>query len=78
MRRNQRNNGSSKKITNVKNNSPALSTNKANSWYSTNIDKLYFNGGLTENQLEKIIDSGISSGVINKNDVDKILSTFGL
>lgn len=68
----------SKKITNVKKWSPNLSTNKANSWYSTNIDKPYFNGGLTEAQLEKIIDSGLSSGVINNKDVDKILSTFGL
>ena len=70
--------GSDKKITNVKKWSPVLSTNKANDWYYTNIDKPYFNGGLTESQLEKIIDSGLSSGVINNKDVDKILGTFGL
>jgi len=68
----------SQKITNVKKWSPNLSTNNANNWYSTNIDKPYFNGGLTEAQLEKIIDSGLASGVINNSDVDKILSTFGL
>lgn len=69
---------SSSKIKNVKNWSPNLSSKNANSWYATNIDKPYFNGGLTESQLEKIIDSGLSSGVINNSDVDKILSTFGL
>lgn len=69
---------SSSKIKNVKNWSPTLSSKNADSWYSTNIDKPYFNGGLTESQLEKIIDSGLSSGVINNSDVDKILSTFGL
>lgn len=69
---------SSNKIKNIKNWSPTLSTKKANDWYSTNIDKPYFNGGLTESQLENIIDSGLSSGVINNKDVDKILSTFGL
>lgn len=68
----------SAKIKNVKNWSPNLSNKNANSWYATNIDKPYFNGGLTESQLEKIIDSGLSSGVINNKDVDKILSTFGL
>ena len=72
------NSSSSNKIKNVKNWSPTLSTKKANDWYSTNIDKPYFNGGLTESQLENIIDSGLSSGVINNKDVDKILSTFGL
>lgn len=70
--------GSETKLTNVKKSSPSLSSKNANSWYSTNIDKPYFNGGLTESQLEKIIDSGLSSGVINNKDVDKILSTFGL
>ena len=71
-------NDDSPKIKNVKKWSPTLSSKNADSWYSTNIDKPYFNGGLTEAQLEKIIDSGLSSGVINNSDVDKILSTFGL
>lgn len=69
---------SSNKIKNVKNWSPTLSTKKANDWYSTNIDKPYFNGGLTEKQLESALSSALSNKTINESDVDKILSTFGL
>ena len=72
------NSGSDAKLTNVKKSSPNLSSKNANNWYANNIDKLYFGGGLTESKLESIIDSGLSSGVINNKDVDKILSTFGL
>lgn len=70
--------GSSNKIKNIKNWSPTLSTKKANDWYSTNIDKPYFNGGLTEKQLESALSSALSNKTINESDVDKILSTFGL
>lgn len=72
------NNGSGKKLTNVKKMSPVLSSKSANSWYSTNIDKVYFNSGLTESQLESILRKGLDSGAITESDVDKILSTFGL
>ena len=72
-------NGSSdKKVTNIKKYSPTLSSKKANDWYYTNIDKPYFNGGLTEAQLDNAIASGLSNGLINNNDVDKILKTFGM
>ena len=72
-------NGSSdKKVTNIKKYSPTLSSKKANDWYYTNIDKPYFNGGLTEAQLDNAIASGLSRGLINDNDVDKILGTFGM
>ena len=43
-----------------------------------NIDKVYFNSGLTETQLESILRDGLNSGAITESDVDKILSTFGL
>lgn len=66
------------KVTNVKKYSPTLSSKKANDWYYKNIDKPYFNGGLTEAQLDNAIASGLSSGLINDNDVDKILGTFGM
>lgn len=72
------NSSSSNKIKNVKNWSPTLSTKKANDWYSKNIDKPYFNGGLTEKQLESALSSALSNKTINESDVDKILSTFGL
>ena len=55
-----------------------LSTKKANDWYSVNIDKPYFNGGLTEKQLESVLSSALSNKTINESDADKILSTFGL
>ena len=72
-------NGSSdKKVTNIKKYSPTLSSKKANDWYYKNIDKPYFNGGLTEAQLDNAIASGLSRGLINDNDVDKILGTFGM
>lgn len=72
-------NGSSdKKVTNIKKYSPTLSSKKANDWYYKNIDKPYFNGGLTEAQLDNAIASGLSNGLINNNDVDKILKTFGM
>lgn len=71
------NNGSGKKLTNVKKMSPVLSSKSANSWYSTNIDKVYFNSGLTESQLKSILRKGLDSGAITESDVDKILSTFG-
>lgn len=69
---------SGKKLTNVKKYSPNLSSQKANKWYSTNIDSVYFKSGLTESQLDKIIQNGLSSGIINKSDVNRILNTFGL
>ena len=69
---------SDKKVTNIKKYSPTLSSKKANDWYYTNIDKPYFNGGLTEAQLDNAIASGLSNGLINNNDVDKILKTFGM
>ena len=69
---------SSQKIKNKKNSSPMLSTKKANDWYSVNIDKPYFNGGLTEKQLESVLSSALSNKTINESDADKILSTFGL
>lgn len=71
-------NSSGKKLTNVKKYSPNLSSQKANNWYSTNIDNVYFKSGLTESQLDKIISNGLSSGIINKSDINKILNTFGL
>lgn len=66
------------KVTNAKKYSPTLSSKKANDWYYKNIDKPYFNGGLTEAQLDNAIASGLSRGLINNNDVDKILETFGM
>ena len=66
------------KVTNVKKYSPTLSSKKANDWYYENIDKPYFNGGLTETQLDNAIAIGLSRGLINDNDVDKILETFGM
>lgn len=66
------------KVTNVKKHSPTLSSKKANDWYYKNIDKPYFNGGLTETQLDNAIAIGLSRGLINDSDVDKILGTFGM
>lgn len=65
-------------LTNVKNYSPSLSSKNANNWYDANIDRLYFNGGLTESQLESILDSGLRNNNITPDDAKKILSTFGL
>lgn len=69
---------SDNKLTNVNKNSPMLSSKSANSWYDANVDKAYFNGGLTESQLESMLASGLQNKSITQADAKKILSTFGL
>lgn len=65
-------------LTNVKKSSPALSNQTANKWYINNIGALEKQGGITQSQLEALLDNGLSEGVINQKDIDRILSTFGL
>lgn len=65
-------------LTNVKKWSPLLSTQKANKWYSTNIDSVYAKSGLTAKQLESILSNGLKNNSITKQDAEDILSTFGL
>lgn len=70
--------GNESYLTNVKKSSPALSNQNANKWYMNNIGALEKQGGVTQSQLEAALDSGLSEGILNEKDIDKILSTFGL
>ena len=70
--------GGEKYVRNVKNQSPTLSSSGANQWYANNIDKAYFNGTLTESQLESMLRAGMQNNAITNNDASKILSFFGL
>lgn len=70
--------GNESYLTNVKKSSPVLSNQNATKWYINNIGALERQGGVTQSQLEAALDKGLSEGVINEKDIDKILSTFGL
>lgn len=65
-------------VRNIKNQSPTLSSKTANNWYANNVDKAYFNGTLTQSQLESLLKSGMQNNAITNNDASKILSFFGL
>lgn len=67
-----------KYVRNIKNQSPTLSSKTANNWYANNVDKAYFNGTLTQSQLESLLRSGMQNNAITNNDASKILSFFGL
>lgn len=65
-------------LTNVKNYNPALSSLDAMKWYNKNVGELEKQGMLTKDALEATLDIGLANGTINKDDIEKILVTFGL